>query len=179
MAGGDGAAIIVASPARVSDPRFLTILAARTKRRAFSLANQTEPAHVRAANVAGLFGSPIRFQIRIVTCLRDSGGDGEPHRSRGDASEQARWSFAIEAERTDGDVVIATPAKYRTCRARGRSWHRHRLDRGGVLDRPRAARLPPLVCEPAAMAEPGLEGAAACRSRSRSGGLTWRGWSPI
>lgn len=78
MAGGDGAAIIVASPARVSDPRFLTILAARTKRRAFSLANQTEPAHVRAANVAGLFGSPIRFQIRIVTCLRDSGGDGEP-----------------------------------------------------------------------------------------------------
>lgn len=68
----------------VIDPVFdeaARILAAEqtaAKRRAFTLANQTEPAHVRAANVAGLFGSPIRFQIRIVTCLRDSGGDGEP-----------------------------------------------------------------------------------------------------
>jgi hypothetical protein len=42
-------------------------------------------------------------------CLRDGGGDGEPHRSRGDAGEQARWSFAIEAERTGRDAVIAIP----------------------------------------------------------------------
>jgi hypothetical protein len=36
-------------------------------------------------------GSTIRFQIRIVMCLR-RGADGEPNRSRGDANEQARCS---------------------------------------------------------------------------------------
>jgi hypothetical protein len=54
---------------------------------------------------------PSGFQFVLSCACAMGGGDGERHGSRGDASEQARWSFAIEAERTGGDAVIAIPAK--------------------------------------------------------------------